>query len=80
MPIHGLDRGRKAIGPSLRGARLSGAQFQQRIHRARRLMDAVHSRYPGAWQAFDSFRRRRGRCREPSLGPTMDAAHIGQRG
>lgn len=35
-------------------------QFQRRIHRARRVLDAVGHAYPGAWAAFDGFRRQRG--------------------
>ncbi len=35
-------------------------QFQRKTHRARRILDAVAHAYPGAWQAFDNFRRQRG--------------------
>lgn len=34
--------------------------MQRKIHRARRILDAVGHAYPGAWSAFDTFRRNRG--------------------
>lgn len=36
------------------------ARFQRKTHRAKRVLDAVAHRYPGAWATFDRFRRERG--------------------
>ncbi len=36
-------------------------QFQERSHRARRLLESAGRAYPGAWQQLDSFRIDRGR-------------------
>lgn len=35
-------------------------RFQRKTHRAKRVLDAVAHRYPGAWATFDRFRRARG--------------------